>query len=247
MLKNHPKRQIVPPSISIHMASKMNSFVLCGAETTGVRNIGGSSVVVHQNRNGGALELVASIETRDLKDEEEASDISLELPDKFGSSLCGTASSNNVVDNQDLLARLDSVFLHLEEIRAILLEILGRNTRTGELALFAHSGKADAQPQGQAGAKEKPAGIESDNDIGAAAGEGLLDLKLESVDKGVVGGGVGEEGHDIDKLNARDGKVAERPENLAKLYLCTGELGGGGGGGGGLSSRGILLLVLLLR
>lgn len=55
-----------------------------------------------------------------------------------------------------------------------------------------------------------------------------------------MGLGVGEEGHDIDKANSRDGEVGELAQRLAQAYLCTGELGGGGGGGGGLSSRGIL-------
>lgn len=136
---------------------------------------------------------------------------------------------------------LDSVLLHLEQILAILLDILGRDTRTGELALLTNSSKGDAQAQRKTGAKEEAAGVKANNDIGLVVLTKILeDLELEGGDEGGVGDGVGEEGHDVDKVNSGDGEVRELAEGFAQCYFSTGELGGGGGGGGGLSSRGIL-------
>lgn len=150
-------------------------------------------------------------------------------------------SSDNVVDNQDLLALLDGILLHLEEILAVLLDVLGRDARAGELALLANSGKGHTEAQSQGGAKEEATGVKTNNDIGLArGGKGLGDLQLEGVEEGGVGLRVGKEGHDVDKVDAGDGEVGELAQVLAEDYLCTGELGGGGGGGGGLSSRGIL-------
>lgn len=150
-------------------------------------------------------------------------------------------SSNNVVNNEDLLTFLDSILLHLEQILAILLDILGRDTRTGELALLTDSSKGYTQAQRKARAKEKTAGVKANNDIGLVVLTKVLeDLELEGGDEGGVGDGVGEEGHDVDKVNSGDGEVRELAEGFAQRYFSTGELGGGGGGGGGLSSRGIV-------
>lgn len=147
--------------------------------------------------------------------------------------------SNNVVDNEDLLARLDSILLHLEQVLAVLLDIFSGGTGTGQLALLADGGEGDTETKGQAGAEEEATGIETDDDVGLSR-EGLGDLQLEGGDEGGVGSRVGEEGHDVDEVDAGNREVGEAAERLAQAYLCTGEFGGGGGGGGGLSSRGIL-------
>lgn len=147
---------------------------------------------------------------------------------------------NDIVNNQHLLALADGISLHLEQILAVLLDVLGRDAGAWQLALLSHSGKRNAEAQGQTGAEEKAAGIKANNDIGLVGAKGLGDLQLEGGQQRGMGLGVGEEGHDIDKVNSRDGEVGELAQRLAQAYLCTGELGGGGGGGGGLSSRGIL-------
>lgn len=149
-------------------------------------------------------------------------------------------SSDDVVDNQDLLARLDGILLHLEEIGAVLLLVLGGDARAGQLALLAHRGETGAETEGQAGSEEEAAGVEADNNVGNLLAKGLLDLELEDGAEGLVDGGVEEEGHDIDEVDALDGEVGEVTQGALELYLPTGEFGGGGGGGGGLSSLGIL-------
>lgn len=147
---------------------------------------------------------------------------------------------NDIVNNQHLLPLLDGILLHLEQVLAVLLDILGSDTRAGQLALLSHSGKGNAEAQSQTRAEEEATGVEADNDIGLAVAKGLGDLQLEGGQQGGMGIRVGEEGHDVDEVNPWDGEVGELAQRLAQAYLCTGELGGGGGGGGGLSSRGIL-------
>jgi hypothetical protein len=200
-------------------------------------------LVLEENGGGGVAELIASIEAGDLEDEQVAHDVTLELADEVGGGLGGTTSGNDVVNNQDVLTLGDGILLHLEEIGTVLLEVLGGDARSGQLALLADGSEADAEAQGQAGAEKEAAGVEADNDIGlggTGGGKGLGDLQDKGVKEGGVGDGIGEEGHDVDKVDAGDGEVLEVAEALAQAYLCTGELGGGGGGGGGLSSRGIL-------
>lgn len=138
------------------------------------------------------------------------------------------------------MARADGVLLHLEEVFAVLLDVFGRDAGPGELALFAHRGEANTEAQGEAGPEEEAAGIETDNDVWLYVGKRLVNLPLEGGDEGRVGMRVGEEGHDVDKVDAGDWKVGEVAQRVAQRHLCTGELGGGGGGGGGLLSRGIL-------
>lgn len=150
-------------------------------------------------------------------------------------------SSNDIVNDKDLLAGLDSALLHLEEIGAVLLLVSGSDAGTGHLALLADGNEGGAHSQGERGAEEEATGIKTDNDIGLDMGE--LDLELESVEESLVGVDVLEEGEDIDKVDAGDGEVGEGLQGGHQLYLCTGEFGGGGGGGGGLASRGILVDV----
>lgn len=148
-------------------------------------------------------------------------------------------SSNDIVNDKNLLAGLDGALLHLEEVGAVLLLVGGSDAGTGHLALLADGDEASAHSQGERGAEKEAAGIETDNDIGLLLGE--LDLELESDEESLVGLDVLEEGEDIDKVDAGDREIAERLQGGHQLYLCTGEFGGGGGGGGGLASRGILV------
>lgn len=150
-------------------------------------------------------------------------------------------SRNDIVHNQDLLAGLNTIRLHLEQVRAILLLIGRGDARAGKLALLPDGGKACAESEGEAGPKEETTGIEADDDVGLDR-EALLNLEVEGGVEGLVNGDVHKQGHDVDEINSLDGEVVEVAQSLLESYLCTGEFGGGGGGGGGLSSRGIFTL-----
>lgn len=152
----------------------------------------------------------------------------------------GHTRCNDIVNNQHFLSLGNSIRLHLEQVLAVLLDVLSSDAGAWQLALLSHSGKGNTKAQGKARAEEEAAGIKANNDIGLVGAKGLGGLQLEGGQQRSMGLGVGEEGHDIDKVNSRDGEIGELAQRLAQAYLCTGELGGGGGGGGGLSSRGIL-------
>lgn len=147
---------------------------------------------------------------------------------------------DNVVDDQDLLAGLDGVLLHLEVILTVLLLVGGRHARARELALLADRHEAGTETEGKRGTEEEATGIEADHDVGLAGRGEVKNLELEGTEELLVNRGVLEEGQNVDKVDALDREVLEATELLEQGYLCTGEFGGTGGGGGGLSSRGIL-------
>lgn len=153
-------------------------------------------------------------------------------------------SSNNVIHNQNLLPRLDGALLELKVVRTVLLHILSRDTRTGQLALLAHSDEASIHFERQARAKQEAAGVEADDDIwgnGLVLGAKVLQLQLERAEQGSVHERVQEPWHDVEEVDAGDWEVGEAAEGALEAYLCTGEFGGGGGHGGGLASRGIVV------
>lgn len=147
---------------------------------------------------------------------------------------------NNVVHNQDLLAGLDGVLLHLEEILTVLLLVGGRHARARELALLADRHEAGTQTEGKRRTEEEAARIEANYNVGLDGRGEIENLEFKGAEELLMNLGVLEEGQDVDEVNALDGEVLEATELLEKGYLCTGEFGGTGGGGGGLSSRGIL-------
>lgn len=126
--------------------------------------------------------------------------------------------SDDVVDNQHLLPALDGVGLHLEEIAAILLLVLGRLTRAGQLALLAHRDEAGAQTQRQAGAEEEPAGVEPNHDVWLGrVTKLLLDGELQGAQQALVQLRVGEDGQDVFEEDAGLGEVLELAQRLLEL------------------------------
>lgn len=151
--------------------------------------------------------------------------------------VCWLTCSDNVIHNQNLLAGLYGALLHLEEILAVLLLVGGGDAGSGELALLADRDEAGAELQCELRSEEEASSVQAHYDIGLGAE--LENLELEGAEKSLVGGGVLEDGQDVDEVDAGDGEVGEATQGGKQAYLCTGEFGGTGGGGGGLSSRGI--------
>lgn len=147
-------------------------------------------------------------------------------------------SSDNVINDEDLLAGLDRIGLHLEEILAILLFVSLSLTRTGELALLAHGDEAGTQAQCQARTHQEATGLETDNDIGLLVTVVGGDVKFQGANQGLMQGGVGEDGQDILEQDSRRGEIRELAQGGAQSYRKTGEFGGAGGIGGGESDFG---------
>lgn len=147
-------------------------------------------------------------------------------------------SSNNVINDEDLLAGLDGIGLHLEEILTILLLVALGLARTGELALLAHGDEAGTQTQRQAGSHQEATGLKADNDIGLLATVVGDDVKFQGADQGLMQRGIGEDRQDILEQDSRRGEIRELAQGGAQCYLKTGEFGGAGGIGGGESDFG---------
>jgi hypothetical protein len=126
-------------------------------------------------------------------------------------------SGNDIVHNQDLLALANSILLHLEKILAVLLDVLGSNARSGKLALFANSGERNAEAKRKTRAEKETTGVEANDNVGLSR-ESLGDLEFEGINKGGMGGWVGEERHNIDEVDSRDREVGEAAQRLAQAY-----------------------------
>lgn len=143
--------------------------------------------------------------------------------------------SNDIVDDNNLLTRLDSASLHLEEVGTVLLLVALSFTGTGELALLANGDKGSTEAQGQTRAHQETAGLQTDDDIGLDAAGILEDVQLQGTDESLVQGRVGEDRQDILEENAGGREVRELTQGAAQAYFKTGEFGGAGGMGGGVS------------
>lgn len=145
--------------------------------------------------------------------------------------------SNNVINDENLLAGLDGIGLHLEEILTILLLVALGFTGAGELALLAHGDETGTETQRQAGSHKEATGLEADNDIGLLAVVGE-DVKFQGADQGLMQSRIGKDRQDILEQNSRGGEIRELAQGGAQSYLKTGEFGGAGGIGGGESDFG---------
>jgi hypothetical protein len=197
----------------------------------------------------GGGELVAAVEELKLEEEDEAHQFAAHLLDELSTSVgratyrnqylflymcveyqCSShTSSDNVVNDKDLLARLDGVSLHLEEVLAVLLLVANGLARTGKLALLAHGNEAGTETQGQAGTHQEATSLKADNDIGLLATVVGENVQLQGANEGLMQSVIGEDGHNILEQNSRRGEVRELAQGTAQLYLKTGEFGGAGG------------------
>lgn len=133
----------------------------------------------------------------------------MKMKEKKGKWGMRHTSSNNIIDNNHFLPRLNRPRLHLEKILPILFIIPLGLTRPRQLPLLAHRHKARAQSQGQAGPDQKAAGLETHDDIGLLATGGLEDVQFQGAQEGFVDGGVGEDGEDVFEEDAGGWEVGE--------------------------------------
>lgn len=155
-------------------------------------------------------------------------------------------SSDDVVDDNDLLTGLDRVVLHLEVIGSVLLLVTLGDALAGEFALLPDGDEAGAESQSESGAEEETAALQTDDDVDVAllADGGVEsggDLQLESADQVGESCVVGEDGHDVLEQDAGGGEVGELAQGGAQAHFKTGEFGGTGGIGGGESSLGAMV------
>lgn len=98
---------------------------------------------------------------------------------------------NDVVHNDDLLARLDSITLYLKVVFAVLLLEALCERLSRELALLPYRYKSSSQPQRQSRPKQETSTLQAHNDINLAllahAGvEGRGDLHLQCRDQAAM-------------------------------------------------------------
>jgi hypothetical protein len=78
--------------------------------------------------------------------------------------------SNDIVNDQNLLSRLNAIALHLKEVFAIFLLVSGRLAGSRQLAFLPHRHEARTNSQCQTRAKQESSCFQSYNDIGLLLG-----------------------------------------------------------------------------
>jgi hypothetical protein len=113
-----------------------------------------------------------------------------------------TAFRLNSLNNNDGLAGLDGVLLHLEAVDTVLLLVLDDVARAGELAGLADGDEGGTEAHGDDGAEEEATGVEADNDVGLDTGVDGGDVRDEVGDEGLESERVTEEGEDVEEGDA---------------------------------------------
>src|SRR5262249_8260100 len=85
---------------------------------------------------------------------------------------------DDVVNDENLLAGLHAIGLHLEKILSVFLLVARRLGGARQLALLAHRDEASAQPEGKRRPKQKAPRLQADNDVGLPT-VGFQDVQFE--------------------------------------------------------------------
>src|SRR3954467_12628196 len=113
--------------------------------------------VLNDGRDAAAIEPVAPLEEVELDEKGEPDDVALEPLDQLDRALDGAAGREEVVDDQDLLARLDRIAVDLEGVRAVLEGVLDRDRLGRQLAELADRNEARVELVGHRRAEDEPA------------------------------------------------------------------------------------------
>lgn len=175
---------------------------------------------------GGSVELLVSLQERQRDDEEVLEGLGAggldELAGSSGRSARGDqvaavsrghlpfvsfpgprtlvwAAQVHSLEDDDRLARLDRILLHLELVDSVLLLVLGDVASPGQLAGLAdgHKGRADAESDDRA--EEESSGIEADDDVGGRSREFGEDVVHKVGDELFEGGRGAEQREDVEE------------------------------------------------
>ena len=102
--------------------------------------------------------LITPLQGVELDDEGAGGDFSSQLFNQLAACLSGPAGGNEIVDEQDPVARVDGVGVHFQRGGSVF-EIIGGTLHViGELAGFAQRNEADAKLPGNQAAEDEAAG-----------------------------------------------------------------------------------------
>src|SRR3989442_9570170 len=117
-------------------------------------------------------QVVRPFEEFELDQEADPDDAPPELVHQAGRRLRGPAGGEQVVDDDDGLARLDRIFMNLEYCRAILERVGFRNLLAGQLALLAYGNEAGVEQVGERPSEDEAARLDPDDQLDGLAAIG---------------------------------------------------------------------------
>src|SRR5581483_1854680 len=138
----------------------------------------------HVRLDAEPCQLLHAAELGQVDDERGADDVAAGALDELGRRLGRPAGSDQVVDDEDALARPDGVIVHLDDVDAVLQRVFLADGLPGQLAFLAQGHEAASQPIGDGAAQDEPARLDAGNGLNPGAGPGgrhLLDGGLEAL------------------------------------------------------------------
>src|SRR4051812_5302434 len=136
-------------------------------------SVDGDRSVLDDARDAPAVEAIPTLEEVELDEERQTDDVALQPLDELDRALDGAAGREEVVDDEDLLPRLDRVAVDLERVRAVLEGVLHGDRLRRQLAQLAHRDEAGIQLVGHGGAEDEAPRLHPDDDVDLLAGIGL--------------------------------------------------------------------------
>src|SRR4029077_13569043 len=138
-------------------------------------------VVLDQREDIEAVQFFTPAEKSELDGEGPAFDDTAELPDELGGCSGRAAGGEQVVANDDALARLDGVFVDFESVRAVFQGIRDADSFGGELLWLSNGNKTCAKPVRQSGSKNEAARFDPNHHTDGAAAVVLAQPVNQSV------------------------------------------------------------------
>ena len=108
-----------------------------------------------------SIELVSSLEKRNGYDEDVLDHLASALVDQFSSSLCRTAGSDEIVNDQYARVGSQGSLLHFEHVLSVFLLVGSLDALAGKLADFADGDESTPESLGDGGAEQEASSVET--------------------------------------------------------------------------------------
>jgi hypothetical protein len=159
--------------------------------------------IVDEGFDGIAFEELATVEEVEFYEEAEATNSASQALDESGGGGGGSSGGKKIVYDVYVLARLDRVEVHLDDVGAVLQVVGFGDPVVRELADFPRGNEPDLARDGDGCSEDEAATLDADNHIGVL----MVDVGGEKVDDLLESSRIGEGGSDVFEENPGFGEV----------------------------------------
>ena len=121
---------------------------------------------------GSGVEFFAAVEEGEFDEEGGGDDVGVEGFEEFDGGSGSAAGGEEVIDEEDVFARFDGVFVDFDDGFAVFEGVGHRARGPWEFSLFSHGNEACAENMSNAGSEDEATGINADDtvDFGVSCG-----------------------------------------------------------------------------